>query len=285
MGLLAWVVFPALAPRVGMHPGILLWVLMIVGLLWQVALSLLVFYRETGTLNLGTNRHRTWRQHPRDPKIGQPRRILWLWLILLILIAAAYQMLLAPVVEGAWTTALPFFAEPPSRNLERLLDTPERWVGAWYLLVLWALQMVGNYLWGEEFLFRSVLLPKMSGVFGKWDWAMNAVLFSAYHLHLPWAILLNILISAAYSWPSKRFRSNWFGAIVHGVGGMLTFSFWSCRGWRRHASPVRMAQPVGRRNPHPWRLPTAYLCDDGLVPSRYTRSKSGTSSPGRRTRA
>jgi hypothetical protein len=221
MALLAWIVFPALAPRVDMHPGILLWVLMIAGLLWQVVLSFGILYREEGTLNLGAIRHRTWRQQPRDPKTGQPRRMLWLWLIPLLLLAAVYQMTLAPLVEGAWTTLIPAFAEPPARNLERLMDTPELWVGAWYLLVLWALQMVGNYLWGEEFLFRSVLLPKMNGVFGKWDWVANAVLFGAYHWHMPWRIPASILSGMIDAYPSKRFRCAWFGVITHGADGLF----------------------------------------------------------------
>ena len=66
MALLAWVVTPALAPRVDMHPGIFLWVLMIVGLLWQVVLSFALLYSEEGTLNLAAIRYRTWRQQPRE---------------------------------------------------------------------------------------------------------------------------------------------------------------------------------------------------------------------------
>ena len=61
MGLLAWVVFPALAPRVNLHPGIFLWVLMIIGLMWQVVLSFAILYREESTLNLSAIRYRTWR--------------------------------------------------------------------------------------------------------------------------------------------------------------------------------------------------------------------------------
>jgi hypothetical protein len=221
MALLASVVFPALVPRVDMHPGILLWMLMIAGLLWQVILSLAILYSETGTLNLGAIRHRTWRQHPRDPQTGQPRRRLWLWLIPLILLAAVYEMLLSPAVGDALTTVLPFFAERPGYSLEELMDTPERWVGAWYLLGLWALQVAGNYLWGEEFLFRSVLLPKMTGVFGKWDWVANAVLFGAYHWHRPWVIPSSILSSLLYAYPSKRYRCAWFGVILHGADGLF----------------------------------------------------------------
>ena len=53
----------------------------------------------------------------------------------------------------------------------------------------------------------------------------NVVLFSAYHLHLPFAILPNIvlLLIAPYIWASKHFRSNWFSVIVHGVGGVYMF--------------------------------------------------------------
>jgi hypothetical protein len=34
----------------------------------------------------------------------------------------------------------------------------------------------------------GMLLPKMEGVFGKWSWVANGVLFGFYHLHQPWGI-------------------------------------------------------------------------------------------------
>lgn len=101
------------------------------------------------------------------------------------------------------------------------MDTPEQWVGAWYLLVLWVFQFVGNYLLGEEFLWRSVLLPKMEGVFGKWDWLVNAILFGAAHWGKPWQIPSSIITGIIYTYPSKRFRCAWFGLIVHGVDGLF----------------------------------------------------------------
>lgn len=221
MGLLAWVVFPAMKDSVNMNPGIFLWVLMIAGLMWQMVLSFIILYRETGTLNLGTVRGRTWRQKPRDPQTGEPRGRLWLWLIPTVLLGAVLEIAVSSPLTGAWTSILPFFAEPPGYSLESLMDTPELWVGAWYLLVLWVFQVVGNYLWGEEFLFRSVLLPKMRGVFGKWDWLANAVLFGIYHVHKPWGIPSSILIGIVYAYPSRRFRCAWFGLIVHGVDGLF----------------------------------------------------------------
>ena len=221
MGILAWIVFPAFKDSVSMHPGIFLWVLMIIGLMWQVVLSFIILYRETGTLKLGAIRQRTWRQRPRDPKTGEPRGRLWLWLIPLIVLTAAIEFVVSQPLDGVWTSIFPFFAEPLGYSIEALMDSPEQWVGAWYLLLLWAFQSVGNYLLGEEFLFRSVLLPKMEGVFGKWDWLANAILFGSYHWHKPWVIPSSIITGLIWTYPSKRFRSTWFGLILHGADGLF----------------------------------------------------------------
>ena len=83
-----------------MHPGIFLWVLMIIGLMWQVVLSFIILYRETGTLNMGAIRQRTWRQRPRDPKTGEPRGRLWLWLIPLIVLTAAIEFVVSQPLDG-----------------------------------------------------------------------------------------------------------------------------------------------------------------------------------------
>ena len=50
-----------------------------------------------------------------------------------------------------------------------------------------------NTVLGEELLFRGLLLPRMNGAFGRWDWVANGVLFAAYHLHVPWTIPANLI--------------------------------------------------------------------------------------------
>jgi membrane protease YdiL (CAAX protease family) len=89
-------------------------------------------------------------------------------------------------------------------------------VGAWWLLALFAVNALFNTILGEEFLFRGVLLPNMSGVFGRGDWVANGGLFGAYHLHQPWGILdlaLSGILLLAF--PARRFRSTWMSVIVH----------------------------------------------------------------------
>ena len=221
MGLLAWVVFPALKDQVAIQPQIFFFALNVAGLLWDAVVALTIIYRETGTLNLGTIRDRTWRQNPRDPKTGKPRGILWLWLIPIIIVSAVLAMAVAPAVAAVWTSIFPFFAEPPGLSIQALAETPEKFVGAWSLVVLQLLLLVGNYWLGEEFLFRSVLLPKMNGVFGKWDWLANAVLFATYHWHKPWVIADAFLTGSLFAFTTKRWRCAWFGLIPHAIEGLF----------------------------------------------------------------
>lgn len=101
------------------------------------------------------------------------------------------------------------------------LATPE-YKGAWWLFGLLLITIPLNYLLGEEFLFRGILLPKMKGVFGKWDWFANGVLFAFYHLHKPEGIFWGALfIGFIFSYPSRRFRCNWMTVIIHGIEGLI----------------------------------------------------------------
>jgi membrane protease YdiL (CAAX protease family) len=90
-----------------------------------------------------------------------------------------------------------------------------------------------NYFLGEELLFRGILLPKMRGVFGKWDWVANSALFALYHLHRPVQMLGFIVGGLAWSMPSRHFRSIWFAIILHGIEGifLLVGVFAVVSGW------------------------------------------------------
>ena len=224
MLLITYVVTPALILRVNLHPGILFWFLTILAMAWQFVVTMIVLYRELGTLRWSVIRVRMWYQKPRDPKTGEPNaKLLW-WSVPLILLSVGLgTMVLNGPIIAAVLKLLPVLT-PPSYSDSSTLISPE-FVGQWWLLGVALISNVFNYFLGEEFLFRGVLLPKMKGVFGKWDWVANVVLFACYHLHIPFAILPNIvlLIIGPYIWASRYFRSNWFGVIVHGAGGVLGF--------------------------------------------------------------
>jgi hypothetical protein len=218
MALLIWVILPAIIPYVPLHPGIMYWLLIIAGMGWQFVVSLVIVYRELGTLRWSAIRQRTWLQTPRDPRTDKPNRKLYWWVLLPLLVNGLMIFALKGFLDAPMAWLFPALQPAPFMEMSQLIR-PE-FQGAWWLLGVVLVSHIFNYFLGEEFLWHGVLLPKMQGVFGKYDWVANAVLFGFYHLHKPWELPSIIVTNLGYSWPARRFRSNWMAIIVHGVEGL-----------------------------------------------------------------
>jgi membrane protease YdiL (CAAX protease family) len=218
MWVLGWLVYPFLSQHLtAVDAGLLRIKLFTVGLIWQFVLSMLILYREEGNLRLETIRRRFWLNHPVSPRTGHKDHRLWWLLIPLTLLVIVSELGIDPVLNGVWTRFLPFLAEPNGYSPETLFAPEVRsmWIGAWDLLILQVVLSVFNTFLGEEFIFRGVLLPKMKGLFGKWDWVANGVAFGLYHLHQPWGLPGNILSGLLLAFTGKRYHSNWFPIILH----------------------------------------------------------------------
>lgn len=218
MWILGWLVYPALIQDLtAVDAGLLRIKLLMAGLIWQFVLAMLILHREEGNIRISTIRRRFCLNHPVSPKTGQKDNRLWWLLIPLILLNIAQELGLAPFLNDLWIKVLPFLAEPEGYSLA-ILFAPELralWIGAWDLLALQVLLSIFNTFLGEEFIFRGVLLPKMKGVFGRWDWVANGVAFGLYHLHQPWGLPGNILHGLLLAFTGKRYQSNWFPIILH----------------------------------------------------------------------
>lgn len=227
MGILGWLVAPVLA-RNAQTPGLVRMAVITAGLIWQFILTLILLYQETGTLRWSTIRARLWLNSPRSPRTGAPDRRLWWWLVPLILVTAGFELFVARTLGSLWVSIFPFMAEPEGYALAAAFATPEaraQVVGAWGLLAIFLLSTIFNTFLGEELLFRGLLLPRMAGRFGKWDWVANGLLFGLYHLHQPWGILNSALRGMLlYALPTRYFRSAWFGIVMHS-GQSIYFTF------------------------------------------------------------
>lgn len=221
MSLLAFVVTPKVTTNTNWPPLIVYWIAIIVGLVWQFALSLIILKRDGHELNWQTVVTRMKYQKPINPTTGKSSYWLLIWTIPFILLIALTQSgkinlpdvdgLIAPLIQGL-----------PKYDLSGLANAEYK--GAWWILGLFIITMLFNHFLGEEFMYRGILLPKMKGVFGKWDWFFNGILFGFYHLHKPQIILSTALyFGLFFSLPSKIFQSNWMAVVIHGIEGVFGF--------------------------------------------------------------
>lgn len=220
MGLLAWVVTPLIAGRLdGPVPlARALLVSLTIGLIWQFVLVLLLVYRERGSLRWPVLKDALWLQSPRSPRTGRVGGRLWLVLIPCVLIFAGEEFI--PVLN-----AIPPVA---SHDLGTFLPSDagrEFMSGNWVWFALIVVQCVFVSVLGEELLFRGLLLPRMKGAFGRWDWVVNGFLFAAYHLHMPWSMPATLVGDTfALSYPSRRYRSALIGIIVHSAQSVFVIA-------------------------------------------------------------
>jgi uncharacterized protein len=207
MGLLAWVGAPLLAhafngPTASARA---LFLALTAGLLWQFVLVMLLVRREQGTLRWHVVRKALWLQKPVSPRTGRRGGRVWWVLVPFTLLFASEEF-------------LPLLPHPASHDFGAFLDSHAgHTMLAGHLLwpAIIIFEMVLNTVLGEELLFRGLLLPRMAGAFGRWDWVANGVLFAAYHLHQPWSMPGALCDTFALAYPSRRYRSAWLGIIVH----------------------------------------------------------------------
>lgn len=203
MGMLAWVVVPFVANR-GADPARFAPTLIggyTIGLFWQFVLVLWLVAREQGSLRWSVLRDALWLRRPN-----------WWWV--LAVTAGIGLVELIPLDP----------AGPASRALDTFLGSDSGkalFHGNWALFALCVTMFALNTVFGEELLFRGLLLPRMRGTFGNWDWVANGVLFGVYHLHQPWTIPSGIATGMLQAYAVRRRQSTWIGIIAHSAQSIL----------------------------------------------------------------
>ena len=210
MAALAWLVAPLLEDGFAGDGAVpmakALTISLTIGLVWQFLLVAILVGREQRTLRWSTVREALWLRAPRSPRSGRVGGRIWLIVIPMIVAVGAIQEL------------VPKFAVPTNRDFTTLVESDVGkafFDGAWGWYGLLVAMFVLNTMLGEELLFRGYLLPRMNGAFGRGDWVANGILFTGYHLHVPWVMPSTLLESFLLAYGTKRYRSAWIGIAVH----------------------------------------------------------------------
>jgi membrane protease YdiL (CAAX protease family) len=216
MAILAWIVAPWISHHIGTSEplGTALLICFNVGLIWILALTLIMVRLEQGGLGWTRLRDALWLRPPQDPRTGRVGGKVWWWLVPFVVLSAALELLpinpTGPVVRD-----FPNFIANGGDRIDRFYK------GAWGLFALSALVVFLSPI-VEELFFRGLLLPRMRRVCGRFDWVVNGTIFTAYHLHEPWVMpttLLTGIFGQAY--PAKRFRSIWISIVAHTLPSFL----------------------------------------------------------------
>ena len=207
MGVLSWVVAPAVAAHLdGPLPfARALIVCMAVGLVWQFVLVVALVAGERRRGEIRSVRDALWLRAPSDSRTGRRAPRAWWWLVPCVTGFALLQFLPSPPV-------------PAARDLGALLgsDAGQAFFrGNWPWFALVVVLAVFNTVLGEELLFRGFLLPRMREAFASRDWVANGALFALYHVHQPWSMPSALCDTLLLAWPTRRWRSAWFGIAVH----------------------------------------------------------------------
>jgi uncharacterized protein len=214
MAILGWVVTPWMSHHLaGRDPFIdSLLICFNAGLLWMLALILIMVRREQGSLSWPVVRDALWLRAPRDPRTKRVGGRVWWWLLPFIVLSAAINAL--PIdPTGPLPRDLP--AAVLTDRVKHYFDG--NWSG---FALLVAVAFLSPII--EELLFRGLLLPRMRAVFGRGDVVASSAAYTLYHLHQPWSMprsFIDGIINLAY--PTRRFQSTWMALIVHTAPSLL----------------------------------------------------------------
>ncbi len=146
----------------------------------------------------------TWNERLRFRRITKSDLI---WCFLGLAIVGILSMI---IMKGLEHSIGKFDHSPAFMSFEPLTK------GRYWLLLVWAPYWVLN-IFGEEFLWRGVMLPRQEVAFGKYAWLIHGFGWALFHIAFGWKLLL-ILIPLIFiqSYIIQKTKNSWIGVIMHG---------------------------------------------------------------------
>jgi membrane protease YdiL (CAAX protease family) len=89
-----------------------------------------------------------------------------------------------------------------------------------FVLLYFVIGLVSNIL-GEEIYYRGYLLPRMRGVFGRWDWVANGVLFTLKHAYQRWLYPGILVGGLSFAFAAGPLGSLPLAMLFHWIGNYL----------------------------------------------------------------
>ena len=86
-----------------------------------------------------------------------------------------------------------------------------------WLLLAWFPFWIVNIM-GEEILWRGIIQPKQTSVYGSRGWMMNSLGWAIFHLAFGWKLLAMLIpILGVLPWAVQRTSNTWTGVMIHAL--------------------------------------------------------------------
>ena len=89
-----------------------------------------------------------------------------------------------------------------------------------FVLLYFVIGLIFNIL-GEELYYRGFLMPKMRGVFGRWDWVANGILFTLKHIYQRWMFPGILVGGLGFAFAFGPLGSLPLAMVFHWIGNFL----------------------------------------------------------------
>jgi len=219
---LIYVVGQPFIPEGGVTPTWVLLAVTVLGTGAELAAGLVLLRREGYALTFAALRHRIRWQWPKGWQA---------WLIALGVLVAGLALSMMMGGANRALASLSGFMPPnwwpaasnPTVQVSSAADAfPDMDLqgNLLFLLLYFVVGLVFN-IFGEELYYRGFLMPKMRGVFGRWDWVANGTLFTLKHVYQRWLFPGILVGGLGFAFAFGPLGSLPLAMIFHWIGNFL----------------------------------------------------------------
>lgn len=219
---LIYIVGRQFIPAGGTTPTWLKMAILVLGTGAELVAGLVLLRREGYRLTVSALRERIRWRWPKGWKA-------WSLAGIVFILAMSLSMMMGPVNRSL--ASMPGFIPPewwpaggnPNIPVNSAADVfPDISLEGNFLFVLlyFIAGLVFN-IFGEEIYYRGYLLPRMRGVFGKWDWVANGVLFTLKHVYQRWLYPGILVGGLGFAFAFGPLGSLPLAMLFHWVGNFL----------------------------------------------------------------